>query len=205
MPRARQRICLESGLKLDLNQLIRQGVIRRGVSSGPFLMRWTNSYTGELTANAFLTPDMRWEHEGTLHIKMADIEQTIILTPRRRGFGGHQWYFMCPYEDRCCSVLWRPPGAKQFRCRQGWGKRVAYASQFVDRVNRAHRGKAKIKQRLIGGCDPDDWELPPKPKWMRWPTYDRYVERFDKYQAILDEGVEELWAELVASNLFSDE
>jgi hypothetical protein len=29
-------------------------------------MRWTNSYTGELTANAFLTADMRWEHEGTL-------------------------------------------------------------------------------------------------------------------------------------------
>ena len=40
---------------------------------------------------------------------------------------------------------------------------------------------------------------------MRWPTYDRYVERFDKYQAILDEGVEELWEKLVASNLFSDE
>jgi hypothetical protein len=22
-------------------------------------------------------------------------------------------------------------------------------------------------------------DLPPKPKWMRWATYNRYVERFD--------------------------
>jgi hypothetical protein len=168
-------------------------------------MRWTNSYTGELTAKAFLTADMRCEHEGTLHIKMTDMEQRIILTPRRRKFDGYQWYFMCPYEDRCCSVLWRPPGAKEFRCRQGWYGRVAYASQFLGRINRAHRGKAKIKIQLIGELDPDEWDLPPKPKWMRWPTYDRYVERFAKYQAILDENVEELWAKLVASGLLADE
>ena len=184
--------------------LMRQGVVQRGVEAGPFLMRWTNSYTGELTANAFLTADMRWEHEGTLQIRMADIEQEVILTPRRRRFGGHQWYFMCPHEDRCCSVLWRPPGAREFRCRQGWGRRVAYNSQFLDPTNRAHRGKAKIKARLIGDCNPDEWELPPKPKWMRWSTYNRYVDRFHKYEEILDEGVEELWAKLVASNLFSD-
>jgi hypothetical protein len=32
--------------------------------------------------------------------------------------------------------------------------------------------------RLIGDL-PDDWDLPPKPKWMRWRTYNRLVERFD--------------------------
>ena len=74
----------------------------------------------------------------------------------------------------------------------------------MDPTNRAHRGKAKIKARLIGDCNPDEWELPPKPKWLRWSTYNRYVERFHKYEEILDEGVEELWAKLVASNLFSD-
>jgi len=196
VPRSRQRVSLEAGLKLDLNQLMRQGGVRRGVRSGPFLMRWTNSHTGELTANAFLTSDMRCDHEGTLHIRMADMEQTIILTPRRRGFGGHQWYFMCPYEDRCCSVLWRPSGGKQFRCRQGWGRRVAYSSQFLGRVNRAHRGQAKIKVRLQADCDLELWELPPKPKWMRWSTYDRYAEKFYRYEEILGEGVDELFAKL---------
>jgi hypothetical protein len=167
-------------------------------------MRWTNSYTGEISATTLLTADMKWRHEGQLHIQMNDMEQTIILTPRRRRFGGDQWYFMCPFEDRCCSVLSRPPGARHFRCRQAWGRRVAYTSQFLDRNNRAHRGKAKIKTRLIGNSNPDEWELPPKPKWMRWSAYNRYVERFDRYDAVLDEDVEELWTKLVASNFFSN-
>jgi hypothetical protein len=65
-------------------------------------------------------------------------------------------------------------------------RQVAYASQFDTPVDRAHRGKAKIKARLIGTCDPDEWDLPPKPKWMRWRTYNKYAERFDRYEELLD-------------------
>jgi len=50
-------------------------------------MNWTNSYTGELTANAFLTSDMRCDHEGTLQIRMADMEQTIRLFSPQGGEG----------------------------------------------------------------------------------------------------------------------
>jgi hypothetical protein len=71
--------------------------------------------------------------------------------------------------------------------RHAWRGQVAYASQFESPVDRAHRGKAKIKSRLIGDCDPDDWELPPKPKWMRWSTYSRLEQRFDTYEEILDD------------------
>jgi hypothetical protein len=193
MPRSRQRVCLEAGLKIDLNRLIRQGCLVPGCYTA-FHMSWRNSYTNEQTATAVVEGEMRQKHEGYLRIQMQDLKQTIILTPRSRSFGGHQWYFMCPAEDCCCSVLWRPPGAREFRCRQGWGRRVAYTSQFLDRNHRAHRGKAKIKARLRGDCDPDEWELPPKPKWMRWHTYDRLADRFDSYQEILDEGVTELLA-----------
>jgi Tripartite tricarboxylate transporter family receptor len=42
---------------------------------------------------------------------------------------------------------------------------------------------------LIGDCDPDEWDLPPKPKWMRWRTYNRYVERYDRYEDILERGI----------------
>ena len=67
---------------------------------------------------------------------------------------------------------------------------MAYASQFLGRDDRAHRGKEKIKSRLcsIGGFDPDEWDLPPKPKRMRWKTYNRAVEKFDHYDEILDLG-----------------
>ena len=69
---------------------------------------------------------------------------------------------------------------------------MAYHSQFQDATNRAHRGKERIKARLIGDLDPDEWDLPPKPKWMRQKTYNRYEERFDHYQAVLDYGWETL-------------
>jgi hypothetical protein len=52
------------------------------------------------------------------------------------------------------------------------GKRaVAYTSHFQDPTGRAWRTKSKGKNRLIADEDPDEWDLPPKPKWMRWSTW----------------------------------
>jgi hypothetical protein len=54
MSRPRYRVQLESGLKLDINRLLRRARIvpgRRYVSS----MAWTNNYTGEAVASALLT------------------------------------------------------------------------------------------------------------------------------------------------------
>jgi len=106
MSRPRERVCLEHGLKLNINHLIHVGILRPGAKTGP-----------------------------------------------------HKWT---------------------------WGHRYAYASQFDTPIDRAHRGKAKINARLEGDCDPDEWELPPKPKWMRWHTYDKHVEKFDHYEAQLN-------------------
>ena len=50
---------------------------------------------------------------------------------------------------------------------------------------------ARIYARLchIGGFNPDEWDFPPKPKWMRWRTYNRAEEKFDRYEAALNEGL----------------
>ena len=131
--------------------------------------------------------------------KSGDLDQWIILVPRPRHFGGHQWYFVCPVMNRDCSVVWLPPGANRFCSREKWGpRRVAYASQFADPDNRAHLGQAKIRARLIGDLDPDEWDLPPKPKGMRWRTYNRYVERYDAYEATLEYGIAELMAKFLS-------
>jgi len=60
----------------------------------------------------------------------------------------------------------------------------------MDRDSRAHHGQSKINSRLcsLGKFDPDEWDLPPKPKWMRWKTYNRYEREFDRYEEILDQG-----------------
>src|SRR5262245_43839238 len=198
MPRPRQRACLQDGLSLNLNRLARQGFVRPGAATGPFGIKWTSSYFDEEVASGVITADMSG-HEGWLCIQIGQLDQRIILVSRPCHFGGRQWYFMCPYMNRRASVLWKPPGARAFACRQEWGRQVAYSSQFQTATDRAHQGKAKINSRLcsMGGFDPDEWDLPPKPKWMRWRTYNHAIEKFDRYESILDDGTFELLARLV--------
>jgi hypothetical protein len=179
VPRHRRRACLQDGLKLDLNLLIRQRAVRPGFSTGPGLLQWTRS--GEVTALAAITANLCDPATSWLRIQAPSVDQRITLVSRPRHFGGRQWYFICPFENKRASVLWMPPGAKEFRSRNAWDGKVAYRSQFQSIYNRGHAGKAKIKARLIGDLDPDDWELPPKPKWMRWRTYKRLEERFEAY------------------------
>jgi hypothetical protein len=195
MPRPGYRARLENGLKLDINRLARRGFIRPGAAAGPVGITWTSDYWGQL-ASGTITADMSGEDGpyGWFRIKIGHRDQLIYLVARPCHFGGQQWFFICPYLNRRCMVLWMPPGAHDFGCRQRWGRQVAYNSQFLDRDNRAHRGQARIKSRLcsIGGFDPDEWDFPPKPKWMGWSTYKRAEEQFDRYDGILDEGVFEL-------------
>jgi hypothetical protein len=188
MPRPRQRVCLQDGLKLDLNRLIRKGVARLGARTSA-RVTWTHAYWGEI-ASATINAHLAADGFGSLRVELdGDAPQFIQLATERRRLGGRQWYFVCSRTGRRASVLWRPPGATRFYCRQAWGSRVAYQSQFLDRDNRAHLGQSKIKNRLIRDLDPDDWDLPPKPKWMRWRTYQRYADRFDRHEATLDYGI----------------
>ena len=48
----------------------------------------------------------------------------------------------------------------------------------------------------IGQFDPDDWNFPPTPKWMRWKTFKRYEERFERHEAQLNAGLEKMVARL---------
>jgi hypothetical protein len=183
-------------LKLDLNRLAQQGLVVRGKKTGPCSVRWTYG-SGEEIARGLISADMEGPVEGSLRIQLGPLDQWINLIASPRHLGGCQWYFECPITGRHASVLWMLPGASRFASRHAWPRQVAYRSQFVTADDRAHLGKAKIRSRLIGSLDPNEWDLPPKPKWMRWATYNRYVERCDAYDAILDEGTFELVAKLM--------
>ena len=62
-------------------------------------------------------------------------------------------------------------------------------------VTTAHT-PAKSASKAIGDLDSVEWDLPPKPKWMRWETHIRYEERFDHHETVLDYGCAELVAKL---------
>jgi hypothetical protein len=186
MPRSRQRTCLQDGLKLDINLLARRGLIAPGSAAG-HAIRWVNS-DGEVIASGWISSDMQSDSEGLFNIQIGELNQQIALSTFPRHYGGRQWFFVCPVMNRRASVLWLPRGARHFASRHAWPGRVAYRSQFMTAMDRAYLGMERIKRRLIGHLDPQDWDLPPKPKWMRWRTYHRLVERFERYEAALDAG-----------------
>ena len=173
MSRPRQRVCSQDGLKVDLNRLALRGFVQTGANMGVRGIKWTHSYWGE-TASGMISADMSGTDGGWFRIELGSLDQRIILVSCDRHFGARQWYFVCPVRNRPASVLWKLPGANRFCSRQTWGRQVGYQSQFNDATNRAHSGKARIKSRLIANLDPDEWDLPPKPKWMRWATYNRH-------------------------------
>jgi hypothetical protein len=78
-----------------------------------------------------------------------------------RHFGGGQWYFLCSALNRPARVLWRPRGALFFRCRQYWGRKAAYLSQFSNELDRAHMGRAKLKAKLCSPKATATWTMPP--------------------------------------------
>jgi N-acyl-L-homoserine lactone synthetase len=78
-----------------------------------------------------------------------------------------------------------PPGAKVFGSRQAW--QVAYSSQFQSRHDRALTKAQSIRSKIGGPerAEIDEFD-PPKPKWMRWRTYERLIGRSRRLEAIAD-------------------
>jgi hypothetical protein len=185
MPRPRQRVRLEDGLKLDLimNKLIRDGFakwgeLRRG------LIHWRRIRSGEIVSLGIIEANLLSEPFGWLTLEIGSLVQRIQLCAEWRHFGGVQWYFMCPASGRKASVLWLVPGAKRFLSRQAWGRQVAYGSQFETPHDRALSAAQDIRYRLGGkdyisllhGLDP------PKPKGMHWRTYEAKIKRCQAYE-----------------------
>jgi hypothetical protein len=186
MARPRERVCLEDGLRLDLNQLLRDGIVAPGVVTSPRTTFWQVAGSRELVGVAVITADLTDLACPRVRIRMRGLDQTIELIAQERPLGGVQWYCRCPRLGIKASVLWKPPGARTFCSRQAWGKEVAYHTQFVGRTRRARIGRERTRSRLGSNHNPVDWPLPPpKPKWMRWATYERKIERYNRYEQVV--------------------
>ena len=181
MPRSRERLTLESGPALDLAKMIPTG---RGKPGAHIRSAWEFS-SGEVIVFAVRLDD----GHGSLNLWFAGRHQSFTLRGHERHYGGWQWYVVCPKTWKHVRVLFKPPGAPYFASRHAWGRRAAYASQFLDPVGRAWRTQAKIKARLIGDENPENWDLPPKPKRMRLRTYQRWEAKYDEAEEALDNAL----------------
>ncbi len=91
MARPRQRVCLQDGLKLDLDRLARKGFVRHGANIGGRGITWTHSYWGDI-ATGMISADMSSNNEGWFRIQLGSLDQWITLIARPRHFGGRQRY-----------------------------------------------------------------------------------------------------------------
>lgn len=57
----------------------------------------------------------------------------------------------------------------------------------VPRPNAAVLARTPPCRQSSGSTDPDDHDLPDKPKWMRWSTYERLADRHDAANENLDQ------------------
>ena len=193
------RVPLESGLKLDLNDLVRRRLIRPahpvrarslGLTTTPVrkLLRASSRPMRPAPMTGFQTK------HGAASSSAISINASSWCLVRAISGGGNGTSSV-----RTRGVARRCSGSCQALVisRAGSIGGQSYRSQCSDWVQRAHMGKARIKKRLceIGGFDPERETglFPPKPKWMRWRTYDRAVqEQFDRY----DEKVEKMGPEV---------
>jgi hypothetical protein len=167
---------VEDGLVLDLNRLIRQGYFRPGTWRGSII--WREIYSGDETARIGYEAHMGTEYgwvrliytitdRRTGETRHYDHEIALATTPQ--PFGGRRWWWICPQSGKRVAKLYKPDGAETFASRQAY--RLAYRSQRENPIDRARERAFKLRRRLgsKGGFD----DFIPKPKGMRWATFDR--------------------------------
>lgn len=158
---ASTRPVIEDGLTITVHPLARKGTHASLLwwSRGGEVFAWINYEVTIYDAlDGVLTLRFKASGESTT--------QRISLMSRPCRFGGRRWFAICPRTGRPVSKL-HTCGGVHFLSRQARG--AAYASQKECPLDRLIRGRNRVLRKLKS----DDVDYQPKPKWMRWGTYER--------------------------------
>jgi hypothetical protein len=91
----------------------------------------------------------------------------VLKTPCH--FGGHRYWFECPWCYRRCRMLYQMgPALKCRTCAD-----LRYQSEHLSPKRRKIRRAMQIRERLGQMKSTIAGPFPEKPKHMRWDTYDR--------------------------------
>jgi hypothetical protein len=183
------RATTEDGLSLSLQNLLLDRQFRPGCAWAGSLV-WTSRTTGERVVSIGYEAYLGQE-SGYVQLKCTTTEWdggcqesdcwiTLATTPQ--PFGGRRWWFVCPRTGRRAAKLYLPKGAFTFASRLAY--RLAYRSQRETTHDRALRRAFKLRGKLEGLGGIGDYI--PKPKWMRWPTYERRLEEVAAAEEVVD-------------------
>jgi hypothetical protein len=86
-------------------------------------------------------------------------------------FGGVRWAWICPATGRNARFLYLPCGGTRFLSRRAY--RLRWASTCSTPLEKSHLRLRRLARKLDGEYQGFTYEPPPKPKRMRWATYDR--------------------------------
>jgi hypothetical protein len=165
---------VEDGLRLDINDLLRKGIIVPGAFGGGSLT-WTNTATGEKRAEigyevSLVEADDAW---ARLHYTVNCVPQDyrVRITSSPCQYGGRRWWWRCPRSGRRAAKLYLPPGASVFAAREYYG--LAYRSQRMTDLDRSHERQSRLYRKFGDEYEGFD-DLPPlRPKGMHHKTYQR--------------------------------
>ncbi|GGE24800.1 hypothetical protein GCM10011390_50270 [Aureimonas endophytica] len=185
------RPTVQSGLTLDVSKLLRDRCFQPGRSTKGRL-QWTYSHSdASLAQMAYVSVMGEERGRAILFYSTTDywtgeprnVECAVDLDTTSQPFGGRRWWFRCPQTGRRVRKLHMPAGSLRFASRQA--HRLAYPSQRQSPRDRATNRAFRLRHRL-GDYEGGVGDPLPKPKWMRWATYEREVERVYEADAICD-------------------
>jgi hypothetical protein len=165
---------VEDGLRLDINDLLRKGIIEQGEHRFGSL-KWTDTATGEEIASirfeiSLVDPHDAW---ARLFYSANGLSQDyrIRIASSPCNYGGLRWWWRCPRSGRRVSKLYLPPGASIFASRKLY--RLAYRSQRVTALDRSHGRLQRLHWRLGAEYGYFEQTFPHRPKGMHRKTHER--------------------------------
>jgi hypothetical protein len=156
----------EEWRSIDLADLKRMGLLKPIVDGRIRAITWKRNDGGldklGIIPSAKGIQFVKRDDEGKLAGLFVAYTHTTML------FGGFRKWFACPGCRRPARILY---GVDSLRCRRCRG--LTYASKSEASHWRAQRKARNIRHRLGATGSSFDAPFPPKPKRMRWATYDR--------------------------------
>ena len=156
---------------IDAARWMREGILREGIVDSGWLFCFVHYDVDTVDTTCprvQLTYDRPGEH----------LNYPVFLETTQPQLGGLRWWFQCPLCRRRVQKLFLPRGARRFACRHC--HQLSYASRNESPYGRAIARAFRIRLRL-GGTDSLLDPFPAKPKGMKWKTYDRLQEQYDRY------------------------